>query len=111
MSRVHPGLAHFVDSPSELWHGLVWGSSIRTTSGEFTRYLSGAPISPSDFIYYKYIVDACDRESTCSTPHLGRVVCIRRSFCRSTRLFIRRDIVLKIQHVAQYDEASPARFI
>lgn len=107
MSRVHQGFAQFVDSPSELWHSHAWGSSIHTISGEFARYPSGAPIFPSDFVYYKCIIDSHDRESTCNIPHLGRGVCVGRNFCQSTRPFIRREVVLKIQRVTQHNEASP----
>ena len=36
--KMHHGIAHLVDNPTEVWHSMQWASSIRTTSGDFTFY-------------------------------------------------------------------------
>lgn len=33
--KMQRGMAEFVDTPTELWQSRAWGSSIRSTSGEF----------------------------------------------------------------------------
>lgn len=49
-SKMHFGMAMYVDEPTELWHSNAWGSSIRSCSGEVTYSQAGALIIPGDIV-------------------------------------------------------------
>jgi len=82
-SKVHFGMAHFVEQQSELWHSVAWASSIRTTSGEFARYPNQKPIFPSDFILYRCGDSSCPNCTRFSTYHLGQVIAVGKNFIQS----------------------------
>ena len=50
--KMHFGMAEYVDEPVELWHSRSWGSSVRTTSGDFARISNGPIIFPGDFVEF-----------------------------------------------------------
>ena len=52
VGKIHMGMSHLVDQPTEFYHSASWASSIRTVGGEFARYKNGKPIFPSDFVWY-----------------------------------------------------------
>ncbi len=76
-SKLHLGMAEFVDEPKELWHSPSWGASIRACSGDYA-YHDNQPIFPSDVVQYR-----CSKEQ-CPMLHLGRVTCIGRDFSSFT---------------------------
>ena len=57
---MHIGMAHWVDTPSELWESRCWSSSLRTTSGQYAHFKpigaqdrndqTGDPIFPSEWV-------------------------------------------------------------
>jgi hypothetical protein len=96
--KMHRGMAHFTDQPGELWESWPWGSSIRTTSGEFAEYPNGDPIFPSDFIYYRCENSSCPCVYN-SKQHLGRVQCVGKDF--TTRAFYPGAVTLQIQELIQ----------
>lgn len=106
---MHIGMAHWVDSPVELWESRCWASSLRTTSGQYAHFMplgsaentdrSGAPIFPSDFVHFKCEDDSCDCKTAAdgglSTLHVGRVLGVGRDY-RSDAA-VKGTIVLQIQ--------------
>lgn len=112
-SKMHVGLGHFVDAPSEPWHSDAWLSSIRTTSGQFALYppppptesftagtttrraalaadvaaRAGQSIFPSDFVQYQ-----CNR-SDC--------------YCAEDELHIGRVIAVGLDHQSTRDHSGP----
>lgn len=47
----YKGIAHFMNNPTELYHTIYWSSSIRTTSGEYTHFISELRIIVRPFSY------------------------------------------------------------
>ena len=79
--KMHSGLAHWIDSPYELWHSHSWASSIRITSGEFAHYPDGEPIFPSDFVRFQCYKTLCMCNiGSCHNLHIGRVTSVGRDF-------------------------------
>jgi hypothetical protein len=62
----------------QLWHGNVWGESIRATSGVAVRAQNNAILFPGDFVLYTempYNLEQegrCDQESIDDNPAIGR---------------------------------------
>ena len=54
-TKMHFGMAEYVDSPTEVWHCRAWGSSIRTVSGQFVSTSAGDFLFPSDFVEFEPI--------------------------------------------------------
>lgn len=54
-----------MDCPLEYWHADCWGSSIRTCSGDWIRYLDQSPVFPSDILQYRCMTPSC------TTSHLS----------------------------------------
>jgi hypothetical protein len=54
-TKMHFGMARYVDQPTELWHSRAWGSSIRAASGEFASASTGNILFPSDFVHFESI--------------------------------------------------------
>lgn len=106
MSRLHCGLAHFVDRPSELWHGWAWGTSIRTTSGEFAHYTNGQPIFPSDFVYYRCGQVDCECIFIQKT-HLGRILCVGKNYTSRASTDERGKILLQVQVLISSRQLTP----
>ena len=56
MSRVHMGMAEYVDQPTEFWHSRSWGTSNQTTSGQFATVTNGKyqgeTVLASDFVWF-----------------------------------------------------------
>ena len=56
MSRVHVGMAEYVDQPTEFWHSRSWGGSNYTTSGQFAMVTNGKyqgqTVLVSDFVWF-----------------------------------------------------------
>lgn len=55
--KMHQGLGHFVDEPTELHHARCWLASVCTTSGEYAHFKDAkgrntGTVFPSDFVYY-----------------------------------------------------------
>ena len=98
-SKLHFGMAEFVDSPKELWHSPSWGASIRACSGDFAYCgprSNNQPVFPSDVIFYK-----CSNEG-CLSTHLGRVSTIGRDF---SKFAIKAgDITLQVQALRRSEE-------
>jgi hypothetical protein len=100
---MYQGMAQIVRRPSELWHSVSWGSSIRTTSGEFAHYPDGLPIFPSDIVYFRCDVSthAC---KTHSDMHLGRVLYVGKVHePPESNNFI---TYLYVQMLIRYEDAS-----
>lgn len=57
-NKMHTGMAHYVDEPTELWHSLAWGSSIRACSGEICQSPGGEHILPGDIVCINNIYTA-----------------------------------------------------
>lgn len=95
--KMHKGFAHFVDTPTEIWHGNCWASSIRMTSGNFAHYSQDStPIYPSDFARYSCPQSDCDCRHV-GRYHLGRVVAVGRDYhstCQS-----KGAVTIKMQKV------------
>ena len=72
-SKLHLGMAEFVDEAKELWHSPSWGASIRACSGDYA-YHDNQPVFLSDVVQYR-----CTNEQ-CAKLHLGRVTCSGRDF-------------------------------
>lgn len=66
--KIFTGLGRLSDTPKELWESRSWGSSLRTTSGQYLSCLDGTTIFPSDFVRWR-----CEGSCTCDV-HVGRVV-------------------------------------
>jgi hypothetical protein len=92
--RMHSGMAHFVDEPTELFHSHSWASSIRTTSGEFAHVLNAhgyelETVFPSDFVLYCCTNENCVCQTTdaetLGMTHAGRVYSVgkdhRTEYC------------------------------
>lgn len=86
-TKMHHGLAYFVDEPRELFHSHAWASSIRTTSGQYAHIAPdmeasethGAAVFPSDFVYFYCLDDGCyckgiaEDSDDITDLHIGRV--------------------------------------
>lgn len=113
-NKMHIGLGHFVDSPSELWHSDSWLTSIRTTSGQYAHLPRASPsdpllpIFPSDFVYFTCGQLSCMCRET--TLHLGRVHAVGRDYrSRSVEAFPEGTIMLRIHKVVDASECSSVR--
>lgn len=71
--RNYVGVGRFCAHPKELWESNVWCSSVRTSSGDLTRYPGSEDrIIPSDIIMFR-----CQKASymcRSSANHFGRIV-------------------------------------
>jgi hypothetical protein len=102
-SRMHCGMAHFVDEPAELWESLSWASSIRSTSGEFARYADGSPIFVSDVVKFRCTELSC----SClidTERHIGRVQAVGKDF--SSRAASPGVVTLVVHPYIRLQEAS-----
>ena len=82
--KIHIGMAHFVDRPSELFESMAWATSIRAASGQYARTPNGRPVFPSDSVYYRCENMECfcnDAEATKS--HMGRILAVGRDLTAS----------------------------
>jgi hypothetical protein len=50
--KMHFGLAHIVDKPTEYWHSEAWASSCLSTSGKYVHTSQGDMIIPGDFVRF-----------------------------------------------------------
>ena len=76
--KMFKGMGQFVDRPSELWQSMSWGSSVRSSSGEFARYPDRQPVFPSDIIQYSCMYEHCHCQI--GDNHLGRVICVGKNY-------------------------------
>lgn len=104
VSKLHQGMADFVNSPQELWHSPAWGASIRTCSGDFAYNINGEPIFPSDITVYMCTDEDCNCSDPDCKPHLGRAVCIGRD--RTSTSSEPGAIIIKVQRLAERCECS-----
>ncbi|KAI9749166.1 MAG: Glutathione reductase [Chaenotheca gracillima] len=79
-SKMHIGMAEFVEKPTELWQSMSWGTSIRSCSGQFSRYYDNSPIFPSDVVHYRCDSADCICQVHGSTKHMGRVYAVGRDY-------------------------------
>jgi len=99
MNKMHVGLGHFVDSPSQLWHSDSWLSSVHTTSGQYAHLPqtdtegSPVPILPSDFVYHTCSLFSCRCHQ--SNFHLGRINAVGLDYRKET-ILSRGSITLRI---------------
>ncbi|RDW60356.1 uncharacterized protein DSM5745_10814 [Aspergillus mulundensis] len=107
MQQIHQGMAEFVDVPTELWHGVAWGSSVRTTSGQFARYPGPvgdrAAALPSDFVWYRCQKLNCACTSD-SRTHIGRINCVGINHTSYITEVRSGDIVLQLQVLLKSSE-------
>lgn len=97
-NKMHRGMMDWKnkDKATEMWHSvslqylcprnllipstMAWGSSNKTTSGEFAHDSGGKPIFVSDFVEFRCNKHGCrcKRDATTRPPvvHFGRVQCI-----------------------------------
>ena len=87
--KMHFGMAQYVDEPTELWHSLAWGSSIRTTSGDVCYTKAGAMIIPGDMVRIR-----------CPPFRIGRVIFIGHDFRHNAT----GEIVVTVQAIAESRE-------
>ena len=81
-AKIHTGLAHFVDRPSELYHSMAWASSIKSCSGEYAKNKDGTEVVlPSDCVYYRCLQPNCWCRS--SKYHFGRVCAVGKDYTSS----------------------------
>ena len=78
-AKIHVGMAHFVDEPSELYHSMAWATSIKSCAGEYAKNNDATEtILPSDCVYYR-----CSKNDCWCAPskyHLGRVYAVGKDF-------------------------------
>lgn len=81
-------MAHFVDSPSELFHSMAWAMSIKSCSGQYARnHDEGTIIFPSDSVYYRCNKAECYCLATTGTKfHLGRVLAVGKDFTKTATI-------------------------
>ena len=61
-TKMHIGMADFVENPSELYELMAWVTLIRCCSRDYIFYPNSAdPIFPSDIIYYR-----CSKDCFCT---------------------------------------------
>ena len=100
--KMHRGMAHFVDNPSELWESHAWASSIRTTSGEFALYPNDEPIFPSDAVMYQCDDTSCPCISG-SNIHLAQVNSVAKDYTSSA--IDKGGISVKLNPLIQHQSA------
>ncbi|SLM33940.1 hypothetical protein LPUS_02567 [Lasallia pustulata] len=103
-SKMHFGMAHLVDQPSELWHSTSWASSIRSTSGEFAYYKDETLIFPSDVVYY-HCLSGCGCQNGDKPPHIGRIYSIAKDY--TTAALVPGCVVFHIQQLLYSTEIPP----
>lgn len=91
--RNYIGIGQFCAHPKEMWESNVWCSSIRTSSGDLTKYPGSQDrIIPSDIITFECQKTRCFCKS--SGNHLGRIVAIgmqTKSRCVKVQLMVTRE--------------------
>jgi hypothetical protein len=102
-SKMHCGMAHFVDEPAELWESVSWASSIRSTSGEFARYADGSPIFVSDVVKFHCTEPSCSCLMD-TERHVGMVQAVGKDF--SSRAVSPGVITLIVHPYIRLQEAS-----
>jgi hypothetical protein len=98
-TKMHFGMAQYVDKPTEFWHTRAWGSSIRAVSGQFACTSNGDILFPSEFVsfepkqlgdpqisvkYGRITFIGIDKRSTSSTA--GQIVLTLQPVVRVTEL-------------------------
>jgi hypothetical protein len=110
--KLHTGLGHFVDEPTEVYHGLAWLSSVRTCSGETvsidvaeTEPAQQRMVFPSDIVMFRCGDNRCECEGDVFKRHLGRVIAIGKDH-RTIRNHKKSvgAIVLKVQPIWSKDK-------
>lgn len=98
-TKMHFGMAEYVDSPKELWHSPSWGGSVRACFGNFA-HCGQQPIFPSDIVVY-----SCGNEQ-CEKRHLGRVHTVGKDYSK----FANRagDVTLQVQGLRLKEELDPS---
>lgn len=100
-SKIHFGMAEFVDSPKELWHSPSWRASIRACSGKFAYCgPDNQPVLPSNIVNYKYA------NKVCLSVHISRVYTVGRDFLRFA--VKPGDITLQVQALRRVNELDPS---
>lgn len=112
MKKIHIGMAHFVDRPTELWHSKAWASSIRTSSGEFATWSSSSEsqeesLLPSHVISYRCENPDC---SLCNSQpvaiyHLSRIVQVGKDYRAAAT--IPGQITLRVLRLLRLADSSP----
>ena len=95
-AKMHFGMAHLVDNPTELWHSNAWGSSIRAVSGDICRTRRGDLIIPGDILRIKSGSDAD------TTFKYGRVIFIGRNYTENA--LIAGEVTVTIQSILSNDD-------
>ncbi|KAL9593508.1 MAG: hypothetical protein Q9219_007519 [cf. Caloplaca sp. 3 TL-2023] len=79
-SKMHFGMAHFVDQPCELYHSNAWATSILSCSGQYATLSDGSPVFPSDVVYTLCAATNCPCRTTSGMGHLGRIHSVGKDF-------------------------------
>lgn len=113
MRKMHIGLGHFVDAPTQLWQSDSWLTSVRSTSGVYAHFTpdlssnsSTNPIFPSDFVYHTCSILSCACHQY-DTFHLSRVEAVGLDYRKATGDgFSEGSIVLRLRKALTNEETS-----
>ena len=109
-SKIHVGMAHWVDTPSELYHSLAWASSIKASSGQYAYMEDGTVLFPSDTITYFCSDDECPCDGR-EVYHRGRIFAIGLDHTTSaTNPGAPKLLVRPLLGLAAFPDLTPADF-